>query len=340
MVSRYLNHVKHEVYRHLPVIVARGWAPRYPVVLQIYLESQCNLRCWFCKADRSDRPRGFDVRSVDKLDEAIKHARYISIAACGEPLLAPSFPAVLEKILGLNRRAGLIAIVTNGTRLSPDLAKVGKHLGDLAISLNAGTAETYDRDMKGGDFDETLEAIRSFMKVYPDSYKVSLHMVAHARNHEEIPEMVRLARSLGISRVRVDQLLVHRAEDVRFNLQQVKSAYNLSVHIGRKVAKDMRVHFTAKQFGGKDKMRTCLSPVLESYVWADGRVAPCDWNGRLFMGNAYETSFEEVWSGDRYRSLRRHPAPQCLACPRVLPFDDPRAHISPWYRDSLVVKEA
>jgi len=274
------------------------------------------------------------------LDEAIKHARYIPISAWGEPLISPNLPIVLDKIFSLNNRLGLIAIVTNGTRLSPELAKSGKHLGDIAISLNAGTADTYNRDMEGGDFQMTLDAIRSFMEAYPDLYKVSIHMVAHAQNYQEIPQVIRIASSLGIPRVRVDQLLVHRKEDEPLSLLHIKQEYNHSIDIAKKMAADLHMRFIAKKFGGSRKIQKCLSPFLESYVWADGKVAPCCWNGILFMGNAYETSFEQVWSGDEYQSLRKHPPSQCVNCPKILPLDNPMAHVSPWYRDNLLEKDS
>lgn len=305
----------------------------YPYALQIYLDTICNLNCFFCLyAHRSDKPGTFDIANLEKLRTAIQRAQYISLSAWGEPLLSPNLRAVLNRIYQLNSRPDLIAIVTNGTILSAEMASLlSGHLVDLTVSLNAATEKTYSRDM-GGNWRSVLDAIIEFMQALPESnhHKIGLHMVAHTGNYREISELIYLADRLGIKRVRVDQMMIAHKEQLPLTLLNVKGDYNRMVDEAREVADDTGVHFTSRKFGERAVALPCLAPWSECHVWVDGRVAPCCYNGTLFLGNAYQGGFESVWFGKDYEALRQKGAPQCHSCPKLLPFDDKRTHIYPY----------
>ena len=315
---------------------------KYPRVVQIYLDSICNLHCFFCYGDRDDvvKHQSFDMTTIDKLSKVISKAKVIPISAWGEPLLSPNLETVLERIYSLNNSNNLIAIVTNGTALSRRTTSLlNGHLADLSISLNASTAETYKRDM-GGDFNRTIEAIKEFMVSIHEPHKVSLHMVAHTGNYQEIPGLIDLAASLGISRVRVDQLMVTRKQDLEKSLLNVRDEYNSFVNLAINNAECSGVDFTARLFGKEHGRRQCRIPFTDAYVWVDGRMAPCCYNGNLFMGNINEASFEKIWRGEAYRELRNSPPSTCMSCPFTLPFDDYRVHLSPVFNEKEVMINA
>jgi len=312
----------------------------YPMVLQINLDTVCNIHCFFCAYEgRTDKPV-FNLANLHKLAGAIRHAKYISLSAWGDPLCSPNLPVVLSTICSLNDAPNLIAIVTNGTRLSPELAKLlTGHLGSLTVSLNAGTPATYNRDMRGTNWGKTLDAIRSFMGALrpQDRSKVGLHMVAHGLNVAEIVHLPDIALSLGIRRIGVDQFTVNKREYAYLSLIRCKPEYNAQVEVAEPYARSKGIEFAARRFGSETKTQKCLSPWIECHVWADGKVAPCDCNGTFFIGNAYQSSFESVWFGKDYARFRKHPAPQCATCPKVLRFDDPRAHVSPYMTERGLV---
>lgn len=299
---------------------------RYPENLSIYLDTVCNKQCWFCLYEgRDDLPPEFNISNLDKLTKAIEEATHIVITAVGEPLLSPYLPQVLKRIYEQNNREELIAIVTNGTLLSPQVAELlNGHLADLVISVN--------------DLNEApVEAIRSFIESISniDRNKLGLHLVAHTGNYNQISGLILLADKLGISRVRVDQFQAAKEEHLPFSLLNVKKEYNQAVDGASELAHDIGVSFIARRFGVEKKVLKCPAPWIECHIWADGKVAPCCYNGTLFLGNAYETSFEDCWFGDAYTHLRKHPAPQCHSCPRILPFDDYRVHVYPYLCEKL-----
>ena len=315
-------------YSHLPIRA-------YPFVVQIYLESICNMDCFFCLyKGRDDIPPGFDIKMLDKMDKAISKARYIPISSCGEPLLSSNLEAVLKKIYSLNNNSRLIAIVTNGSLLSPHIAGLLKgHLADLSISINAACASVYRTEMSG-EFNATINAVQSYMGAITDEDKpkVGIHFVAHKGNIGEIPYMIDLASSLGISRVRVDQFQINSQTYEHLSLLHCKEEYNAMVSEAAAIAKRKGIYFFARRFGSEREVVRCFAPWVECHVWADGRITQCCYNGSWFIGNLYEKSFEDIWfySGDKKF------ARQCLSCPKILPFDDKRVHIYPYLYEKMV----
>jgi MoaA/NifB/PqqE/SkfB family radical SAM enzyme len=309
-----LSEMKRLIKRKIPV--------SYPDVIQIYLDSICNLDCWFCLyKDRTDIPQSFDINNIDKLAKAIKQAKTVSISAIGEPLMSRNLSAVLARIYHLNNSPNLIAMVTNGLLLSPDTAQMFEgHLSDLTISINSGA----------------VKQVKSFMDALrqEDKPKIGLHFLAHAGNVDDIPDLIEIAKFTGIKRIRVDQFMAAKKEHLHLTLSNIPAFYNRMVIQTANLASEAGITFTAQMFWSEIK-QTCISPWTEAHIWADGKVAPCCYNGSLFLGNAYQDGFEAVWFGEGYRELRKHPAKQCLSCPKILPFDDERTHIYPYLQENL-----
>ena len=310
----------------------------YPEVLAIFLTTRCNLRCFIC---RREGFKGKDVNfaNLKKLEQAIKYARTIDLTGWGEPFLYPKFEEVLAYIYSLNPRNDLIQITTNGTRLGEHVARLlSGHLKLLVISLNAATAETYNRDMQNGNFGRTLSSIQAFLSGLEekDRGKITFHFVAHTRNFHEIPEFVGLAHRLGISNVSIGHYLVSSMQHSQYSLLNVKKEYNMLVDRARDLGNEWGISVSARQFFRESQRfaQECMSPFKECFIEINGDVGPCCFAGNYRMGNAYETTFEEVWFGKAYRKLRkkRH-LRACQTCTPIITFDDPRAHFAAHFKE-------
>ena len=317
---------------------------QYPSLLSIFLTTRCNLRCFIC---RREGFKGEDLKfeNIYKLEKAIRYARTIDLTGWGEPFLYPRFEEVLNYIYSLNPRGELIQISTNGTRLSEHAAELLRgHLHLLVISLNAATAPTYNRDMEGGNFEDTLLRIRAFLSALEGKgrSKVLLHFVAHTENFREIPDFVVLANNLGISAVSIGQYLVGIPEHVRYSLLHVKQDYNAVVDRAQDLGTKLGVQVHARRFTQGQKARfsqECREPFDSCYITVSGDVAPCCFCGSYSTGNAYETSFEAVWFGDAYRKLREKR--YLLACQKCMPFiplDDYSAHFTAYFKETKEFK--
>jgi MoaA/NifB/PqqE/SkfB family radical SAM enzyme len=318
---------------------------KYPSTLAIFLTTRCNLRCFIC---RREDYKGEDLtfENIYKLEKAIRYANTIDLTGWGECFLYPRFEDVLRYIYSINARDNLIQIATNGTRLSQHISELLRgHMKLVLISLNAATAETYNRDMKHGNFTDTVSAIQSFMSGLNerDKGKVQLHFVAHTNNIHEIPDFVRLARKLGITKVSFGNYLVGIPEHYQYSLIHVKEQYNHMIDEAMSLGVKLGVQVMARKFFVEKECdynyQKCQSPFTECFVGPNGNVSPCCYSGTFSMGNAYETDFASVWFGELYLKLRRRRfLAACQRCIPFLPLDDYRVHFTEPFKQSDTFK--
>jgi MoaA/NifB/PqqE/SkfB family radical SAM enzyme len=322
----------------------------YPERLYIFLTTRCNLRCFICRREDyigSD----IDFENLKILKNAIKYSKIVNLTGWGEATIYPKFPQVLEYIYSINPNNNLIELTTNGTRLSEAIAiLLNGHLSFLQISLNAATDETYNRDMKNGDFLKTLTNIKKFLNALEDEAKekIDLHFVAHTENFREIPKFVELAHELGIPSVSIGQYLVGCEEHRQFSLINVKDDYNNIISRAEARGKELDVRVVAPKFSNDLYLEKsileftappCLSPFNECFIQPDGDVGVCCYAGAESMGNAFKVSFESIWFGEKYHRLRQNRF--FKACRRCIPnvsFDDPRAHITEHFKTESDLK--
>ncbi len=327
------------LFRHPVSFLGRYPGILYPKVLSICLTTRCNLRCFICRRENF-RGQDLEFRNLGKLENAIRHASVIDLTGWGECLLYPRFEDVVRRVSGLNRRNDLIQIASNGTLLSAGLARLlSGRLHRFVVSLNAATAETYRRDMRHGDFERTLGGIRAFVGGLDDAdrRKVALKLVAHAANFAEIPDFVRLARELGISTVNIGQYLVGIPEHHSFALLNARGGYNDAIDRAEALGRELGVAVVARRFGqeGLRAAPVCRDPFDSCFVEVDGQVGPCCFCGAYRIGNAFDDGFEAVWFGEAYRRLRRERyLAACRTCAPFIPFDDPRAHFTAYFKES------
>ena len=318
---------------------------QYPPRLTISLTTRCNLQCFIC---RPEGLKGKDLKfeNIYKLKKAIKYAQTINLTGWGEPLLYPRFEDVLNYIYSLNCKKNLIQVTTNGTRLSDHTARLLKgRLKSLTISLNAATAETYNKQMKNGDFEKTLSAIRRFLSSLGEKerLKINLSFVAHTRNFQEIPDFVVLAHDLGISAVTIIHYMVGIAEHRQYSLLNVRNEYNVIVDRAKAIGNrlDVLVH-TPRQFFSEKKrsVNECLSPFNECFIEVNGDVFPCCFCGTYRIGNVYKGTFEDVWFSEAYRKLRKKRYLQgCQNCMAFIPLDEYGAHFTSNFKETTAFKE-
>ncbi len=310
----------------------------YPKVLSLCLTTRCNLRCFICRRE-GHHARDMDFANLRLLRNAVRNASVIDLTGWGECLLYPRFEEVVDSVCALNPRGDLVQITTNGTRLSAGLARrLSGRLHRLVVSLNAASAETYNRDMRHGDFHETLSRVEEFLGALdaPGRAKVIFHFVAHAGNFREIPDFVRLARDMGVPTVNVGQYLVDIAEHARYTLLSVREEYNQVVGAAEAAGRELGIAVYARRFGVERPQppSECRDPYDACFIEADGMVGPCCFCGAYRIGNAFEAGFEAVWFGERYRALRRRrDLAACRTCNRFIPFDDPGAHFTAPFKE-------
>lgn len=161
------------------------------------LTTGCNLRCIHCRASASELASPADLptgKATSLIDEIAEFASPILIMSGGEPLYRPD---VFELTAHAARRGLRVALATNGTLVTPDVARRVADSGvrRVAISLDGADDATHDA-FRGvpGAFDAALRGFRN-LRALGMSMQINMTIARH--NVHQLPDVLNLALELG-----------------------------------------------------------------------------------------------------------------------------------------------
>jgi radical SAM protein with 4Fe4S-binding SPASM domain len=171
-----------------------------PKTLTLMITDACNLSCPHCLLDCKGAegvsvPRNIISTIIDEFSRLGGETLHIT---GGEPLLHPDWYEILSDA---SKSPGLSEIVvqTNGAMVtSQDIKKI-KLLPDktvIQISLDGATPGTNDLIRGKGNFKAAISAIKLLIKEGVGN-RVHIAFTEMKHNYDEIPEMLKLADSLG-----------------------------------------------------------------------------------------------------------------------------------------------
>ena len=275
---------------------------------------------------------------------ALGNLREIIPSTMGEPLLYEHF----EEILALCYRYDvLLNLTTNGT--FPILGaeawaeKIVPVASDVKISWNGATKETQELIMLGSNWEKVLDNVKTFVAIRDELANKTNHrcqttfqVTFMEINITELDEIVRLAISLGVDRVKGHHLWVHFDEIKEQSMRRSPDAvrrWNKAVDRARDVAQTHRLPngkpivleniFGLDEAVLEDLASGAACPFLgqEAWVSATGRFNPCCAPDaqRLMLGefgNLKLQGFADIWNGEAYDSLIETYASRdlCLKC--------------------------
>ena len=157
----------------------------------------CNLRCIHCRATATELMSPADLPTSQAL-EIIRQ-----IAAFGNPILVlsggePLYRADIFELAEYGTSLGLrVALATNGTLVTKDIAEKIKHAGikRVSISLDGSDAATHD-SFRGipGAFDAAVYGMRNLQDL---GVSVQINTTIARHNAHQLPDVLELARRLG-----------------------------------------------------------------------------------------------------------------------------------------------
>lgn len=286
----------------------------------------CNLRCKHCY-QRADKPASDELTTeeslaiVDQLDENNVSALAFS---GGEPLMRRDLFEVAEYA---HDRGLYVSVATNGTLLTKDAVEHLKRSGIsyVEISLDGATRETHD-SFRGveGSFERTLRGIENSVN---SGLYTCIATTATRNNLYEIPEIVELAKKLGVKRVIVFNFIpTGRGEEI-INLDPSPTQReDLLKYLYKELAggqtetlctapqysrvclqqslinkRDILspTHFAALDFPGKAKQLAdflggCGAGRLYCAIQPNGLVTPCVFMP-IVVGDLRKQSLKDIW---------------------------------------------
>jgi radical SAM protein with 4Fe4S-binding SPASM domain len=180
----------------------------------------CNLRCPHCQTHGTEKLREvYNSKSMNMPTELLKKAgnealpwvNAYCLSLSGEPLLTPDVLDVINQFSSFNAKLDL---TTNGMLLTADmLEKILPFLGRVCFSVDGASKGTYERNRLGARYEKLITNVKLVTRVVGitgiQDIEVSLAYVVMGNNIRELPELIMLARFLGVRIVYGFFLIVH-----------------------------------------------------------------------------------------------------------------------------------
>lgn len=326
----------------------QGYAPP-PESVTIEVNYQCMFRCQICQMWTKDfkmsRIGDNKILSKSEIEAVIGELSSMgvkSVSFCGgEPFLRKD---LLDIVKYCKSRMLYCSTFSNGYLIEEDLAQeiVRSKIDSISISIDGAKSELHDeiRGFKGA-FDHAVEGIRLIKKQQKeyntDLPEIFIHCTVSSRNFMNLPELVDLAKSLDIRRIRFNYLSVvdrdtvemtnrmigekvigfHTFVDISptFLLQrgQIEQLEFVIEGIKERAGSEVKCDLDPALLNGdKDLLQKGKFPVLKcnapwrsAIITPIGDVVPCAMFTDYKMGNLRERSFEEIWNSNRARDIRR-----------------------------------
>ncbi len=194
--------------------VARG----KPLELILCPSTYCNYDCIMCQHGRSPR-RDLPDRVLDEAEALLPTLRSLTFLG-GEPLANPRTMKFLRDFDVATLPDLRVDLVTNGSLLGERaLSKLGRSpFGDVTISLNAGTADVYEKVQRGLGLSEILanvDALIELRRSHPRWFGITLSFVVQPTNAHTLVDFAKIADARGV-RIRLMALNVEQALELDF----------------------------------------------------------------------------------------------------------------------------
>lgn len=285
--------------------------------------SLCNLKCALCPVPKGLIGRG-GFMTPDLFQKAIDQVAdsvfIVLLWDWGEPFLNPA----LFEMIAYARSKGLrVVSSTNGHPLAnPAMAAqvVRSGLDSLIFAIDGCTQETYQRYRQGGSLEQALRGVRNVVGEKrargAATPLVNLRFIPMRHNEHEIPQIEMLAASLGVDALSFKTVNTgcgnpYSADETRRQMEFLPAE-----------PRWRRFQLGPDGLPRRRRRNPCRELWTGPSVHSGGKVSACtfDPNEEYVLGDLNRHSFSEIWTGAKYRDMRRRfrrgwqSIPVCSAC--------------------------
>ncbi len=321
---------------------------KLPKVLYIETTNRCNLRCKGCILYKGnwEPDRDMSLQDLVMITDQLPGLERATLHGIGEPLLNK---ALCRMIAHLKKRNVFVLFNSNGILLGEkwQSAIIDTGLDELRISLDAASPEAYEIIRNSNKFNRIVENLRTFLMLQKKrrivTPRLSMWFLGTKENIAELPGLLRLAADIGIEEIHLQRLVYfqdHEGYGVARHEKTLRGSNDAAlelIHSSRLLAAQLGIRFNASGQGNplesvqtdstaKMPWSQCYRPQTLMYITANGNVLPCcispfstiDYSS-IVLGNAFESSLEEIWLGPKYTDFRERlqtesPSKCCRGC--------------------------
>lgn len=302
------------------------------------LTNACNLACIHCRASAIKDPAPDELSTAQAkhfVDELVEY-KPIIILTGGEPLLRADVYDIARYASGHGLR---VVLATNGTLLTPEIARKLKDAGIQRVSISIDGAKEETHDTFRGEPGAFNGAMRGIDILEKEGISFQINTTITKRNLTEIPGIYDLALELGASALHIFLLVpTGRGEEIEseeippqeyervlnwFYDKSKGSRIQLKAtcaphyfRIMRQRAKAEGIKITRETHGLEAMTKGCLGGSGFCFVSSRGDVYPCGYLPAL-AGNIRQRPFRMIWEKSKVFNDLRNPAMlkgKCGAC--------------------------
>lgn len=292
------------------------------------LTSACNLKCIHCRACPAEE-RSHDELTTEEsfqlVDQIASFAKPVLVLSGGEPLVRPD---VFDIAAHASSQGLRVALATNGTLVTPEVARKAKESGiqRVSISIDGPDAESHDGFRRiPGAFEDAWRGAEIFRSAGMP-FQINTTVAKH--NVNSLPQILDLAIRRGAAALhifllvpagcgkeivddemitpeeyeRVLNWLYDRSKDVKIGLKATCAPHYFRVMRQRAHAEGIKI--TPKTHGFEAMTKGCLAGSAVCFVSHVGEVYPCGYLP-VSAGNVRKQHFKEIWdNAEVFRVLR------------------------------------
>ncbi|OPZ94793.1 MAG: hypothetical protein BWY74_00298 [Firmicutes bacterium ADurb.Bin419] len=236
----------------------------------------------------------------------------------GEPLILKDFRERVEYLGSKKRKDATIDISTNGILLNEEMITfLESHDVIVTVSFDGANKETFEKIRRGGNFENICRNLEALSRIYGKKdldKSPGIYVSIQKYNQHQLLDIAKLVNQLGIKRMGfglVTNPSDYRpdfSEDVRKIIRQTKSYIDnegmfndlYPTKVGDYVWDGNDYCHVSNYFVD----RNCNAPFVSASIGYNGDVYLCCNIGEL-VDNVNEKSLFEIWSGERYDTLRK-----------------------------------
>ena len=282
-----------------------------PRRLVFELTNRCNLNCVMCGRNSADfRPTTFQMDWFHYFEPLFDTIEEVTLMGWGEPTVHPHF---VDMLACIDKHAARKYFCTNGMRLDVLTPAIFEHHADLiGVSVDGAEEKTNDTIRRGSSLKKiisSLEEIERQKQLQGLDYPyINFVFCAMESNLRELPQLVRLAASIGLQEVKVVFLTVFdeslRHESLWGKMDLVKEVFQETVELGDSLGVAIKLpHLPGEDPAGEQYHKDCFVGWRDFFVGSDGFVRPCMSTSEQFFKLDITKSFEEQWN---HPSLQQH----------------------------------
>lgn len=193
-----------------------------PIYIRIKPTNICNHNCAYCHYRSPyldlDQYHYEDSIPRDKMVEIVESmadmgVKAVTFSGGGEPLL---YPFIEETMKGVISHGIDLSIITNGSLLEGEKAKILAHAKWVRISMESACDETYCgiRGIKKGSFYKLCENIKNFAEIKDRNCELGINFVIGSDNYHEVYDAGRLMKELGADHIKFTAQISDKTEEM------------------------------------------------------------------------------------------------------------------------------